>query len=179
MAWFVFRFVFPQERVFNNFPASFFGSFRFVFGGQLCVISNFPASFFKKISFMSYNCNAKLSRPLFSTDCSLIKSPSRLPKLMAASRIRHQKDYRTSRPKSSQFSAEYEGTSPEAGRKNGRAAPSTTRVLFCASRSITGNALPQHMPGYLGAGPSVTWTRSPGLIHLAKAFWTSGAVILT
>ena len=41
------------------------------------------------------------------------------------------------------------------------------------------NALPQHMPRYLGAGPSDTCTRSPGRIHLAKAFWTSGAVILT
>jgi hypothetical protein len=31
MAGFVFGFVFPPERIFNNFPASFLGSFGFVF----------------------------------------------------------------------------------------------------------------------------------------------------
>ncbi len=49
---FVFRFVFgsffPQLRVFNNFSASFFGSFRFVFWPFLSIFNNFSGSFFKK-----------------------------------------------------------------------------------------------------------------------------------
>ncbi|HXH51751.1 MAG TPA: hypothetical protein VNM47_20610 [Terriglobia bacterium] len=45
---------FPQERIFNNFPASFLGSFGFVFGGQSFIISNFSASFSKLTSFLSH-----------------------------------------------------------------------------------------------------------------------------
>jgi hypothetical protein len=39
---------FPQERVFNNFPASLFGLFRFVFHQRRFIFSNFSALFFKK-----------------------------------------------------------------------------------------------------------------------------------
>jgi hypothetical protein len=39
---------FPQERVFNNFSASFLGSFRFVFWYRSFVINNFSGSFLKK-----------------------------------------------------------------------------------------------------------------------------------
>jgi len=55
-----FRFVFPQERVFNNFLASFFGSFRFIFGLQSFFISNLPGLFFEKSNFLSYIFRAKL-----------------------------------------------------------------------------------------------------------------------
>jgi hypothetical protein len=52
MARFVFRFVFglffPQERVFNNFSALFFGLFRFVFRVLACVFNNFSGLFLKK-----------------------------------------------------------------------------------------------------------------------------------
>jgi hypothetical protein len=55
MASFVFRFVFgsffQQERVFNNFSASFFGSFQFVFEPFLFRINMFSGSFFKKVFF--------------------------------------------------------------------------------------------------------------------------------
>jgi len=42
---------FQQVRIFNNFPALFFGLFRFVFSGRTFVISNFSALFFKITSF--------------------------------------------------------------------------------------------------------------------------------
>ena len=59
MPRFVFRFVFPQVCIFNNFPASFLGSFRFVFGGRSFVFSNFLGSFFKITSFLSHNFDSK------------------------------------------------------------------------------------------------------------------------
>jgi len=45
---------FPQIRVFNNFSASFLGSFRFVFGARYFVFNNFSGSFFKNRVFLSH-----------------------------------------------------------------------------------------------------------------------------
>jgi Zn-dependent protease with chaperone function len=42
---------FPQERIFNTFPALFSGLFGFVFQWLSLFISNFPALFFKITSF--------------------------------------------------------------------------------------------------------------------------------
>jgi len=45
---------FMHTNVFNNFPASFSGSFRFVFGPLLFRINNFSGSFLKKRVFLSH-----------------------------------------------------------------------------------------------------------------------------
>jgi hypothetical protein len=39
---------FPQERIFNNFPALFLGLFRFVFEARSFIFCNISALFFKK-----------------------------------------------------------------------------------------------------------------------------------
>jgi hypothetical protein len=48
MASFVSGSFFPQVRVFNNFPASFSGSFLAIYVAFPCVFNNFSGSFFKK-----------------------------------------------------------------------------------------------------------------------------------
>jgi len=45
---FVFGSLFPQLRIFNNFSASFSGSFRFVFEARSFVFNNLSGSFLKK-----------------------------------------------------------------------------------------------------------------------------------
>ncbi len=95
---------FPQLRVFNNFSALFSGLFSFVFGGRSFVFSNFSALFFKIPSFLSHNCNAKLSGLLFSTDCGLIHSPPRLLTITTTSGHHQHKGYHASRHVSSKIS---------------------------------------------------------------------------
>jgi hypothetical protein len=55
---FVFSFVLgsflPQLCVFNNFSASFLGSFRFVFGHRSFIFNNLSGSFFKKVFFFCF-----------------------------------------------------------------------------------------------------------------------------
>jgi len=45
---FVFRFVFSTGTLLKDFSASFFGSFRFVFGARSFVFNNLSGLFFKK-----------------------------------------------------------------------------------------------------------------------------------
>ena len=49
-----FRFVFPTGAILKDFPGSFFGSFRFVFGARSFVFSNFSGSFFKNNIFFLF-----------------------------------------------------------------------------------------------------------------------------
>ncbi len=74
MARFVFGFVFPQERVFNNFPASFLGSFGFVFGADSLLSITSRVRFSKNVFFCP-----TIVMPNFSTYCfQLIKDPLRV-----------------------------------------------------------------------------------------------------
>src|SRR5690349_11636089 len=71
---------FPQLRIFNNFSASFFGSFRFVFGCRSCIFNNFSGSFFKITSFLSHPAAPQdASRPAMFTAVVAVKAPCTLP----------------------------------------------------------------------------------------------------
>jgi hypothetical protein len=56
---------FPQERIFNNFPASFLGSFSATYVAFPFVFNNFLGSFLKKRVFLSHNFDAKRCELLF------------------------------------------------------------------------------------------------------------------
>ena len=82
MAGFVFGFVlgsfFQQLRVFSKFPASFLGSFGFVFWPLTCVFNNFPGSFFKNKIILSHTILGPKQPPHVFNDLRNIESLNRL-----------------------------------------------------------------------------------------------------